>query len=402
MIRILAKEYSNAVATLCARLDKEAAQYDVYYTRSSKALSELLVTSVGLTSVMLVGDTGKWCNTFAQTFELAMVYDKFAEKNIREYCKISGVSVPAQYLLDRYCMLPETFIHCAPVYGFQCGCIGEYGKCHVYILPDNGKECEVIFDTYISKDLFRVSSKVPIYTYKIFGLSRRDLEDKLSRLNAKIVSQRSETNSLDSKVTLTFSPNCAKKVITAYLDAFVKEFGEKIYADSDVSLAETVVKLLNERYKTVATAESITGGMIASSIVDVPGASNVLQEGCVTYSVEAKCRRLGISPHLVDEYGVVSAQVAKEMALAQLDNADYSVATTGYAWPLADRGMPVGLCYIGVGCNTARGKSVRVYKNVFGGDRNSIRHQVTNTALYLLIRSMVNAEFFSVKNNLGE
>lgn len=85
MIRILAKEYSNAVATLCAKLDKEAAQYDVYYTRSSKALSELLVTSVGLTSVMLVGDTGKWCNTFAQTFELAMVYDKFAEKNIREY-----------------------------------------------------------------------------------------------------------------------------------------------------------------------------------------------------------------------------------------------------------------------------------------------------------------------------
>ena len=115
-------------------------------------------------------------------------------------------------------------------------------------------------------------------------------------------------------MTLTFASGCSPKAIALYLQVFCEQFGDGIYADSDVSLAQKAVHLLAERYKTVATAESITGGMIASAIVDVPGASSVLYEGCVTYSVDSKCDRLGINPHFVDEHGVVSPQVAREMA----------------------------------------------------------------------------------------
>ena len=139
MIRILAKEYSQAVQALCVKLDKESAAYDVYFTRAPSQLSEMLTESVSLSALILVGDTGRWCNTFAQTFGLALVYDKFAEQNIRKYCKLSGLPLPAQYLLDKYCMQPETFIHSVPVYGFQCGCMGEYGKCHVYVMPENSR-----------------------------------------------------------------------------------------------------------------------------------------------------------------------------------------------------------------------------------------------------------------------
>ena len=181
MIRILAKEYSQAVQTLCVKLDKESAAYDVYFTRAPSQLSEMLTESVSLSALILVGDTGRWCNTFAQTFGLALVYDKFAEQNIRKYCKLSGLPLPAQYLLDKYCMQPETFIHSVPVYGFQCGCMGEYGKCHVYVMPDNSAECESIFDNYLAKDLFRSSRKREVRIYKIFGLSARDLEDKLAK-----------------------------------------------------------------------------------------------------------------------------------------------------------------------------------------------------------------------------
>lgn len=389
MIRILAKTYSQAVETLCNKLDREASQYDLYLSRDPKLLFKHLVNSVSFDTLILVGDTGNWCATFAEAFGLALVYDKqFAEKHIKEFRKLSNMPVPPQYVLDKYCMLPESFNHYASVYTFQCGCGGVYDKCHVYILPDDDRECASLFDNYIAKDLYKTRGNAQRFCYKLFGLSKRDLEEKLAQLPAKFVSQHCETNNLDSKVTLTFPRNCSKKVICDYVDKFNKAFASFIYADSELTLQKVAVDSLTERYKTVATAESITGGQIASSLVDIAGASAVLYEGAVTYSINSKCNRLGLNPHFIDEYGVVSAQVAKEMALAQLQNADYSVATTGFAGPTADGKHPVGLCFIAIGAKIRGKKHIKVYKNVYSGDRSSIRNQVTNTALYLLINTV--------------
>ncbi|MCM1289089.1 MAG: nicotinamide-nucleotide amidohydrolase family protein [Corallococcus sp.] len=389
MIRILAKDYTQALETLCNKLDREASQYDLYISRDSKLLSKHLVESVKFDTLILVGDTGNWCATFAEAFGLALVYDKkFAEKHIKEFCKLSNTPVPAQYVLDKYCMLPESFIHYASVYGFQCGCGGVYDKCHVYVLPDDNRECALLFDNYIAKDLYKIRGNAQHFCYKLFGLSKRDLEEKLSKLAAKFVSQHCETNNLDSKVILTFPRNCPKKAVCDYVDKFTKQFANYIYATAETSLQKVAVEALSERYKTVATAESITGGQIASSIVDVAGASAVLYEGAVTYSINSKCNRLGINPHFIDEYGVVSAQVAKEMALSQLQNADYSIATTGFAGPTADGKNPVGLCFVAIGAKIHGKNHVKVYKNVYSGDRSSIRNQVTNTALYLLINTV--------------
>ena len=177
----------------------------------------------------------------------------------------------------------------------------------------------------------------------------------------------------------------------------MKEFHGLVYAKEDRTLAETVVAQLTERYKTVATAESVTGGLISSLIVDVAGASNVLYEGCATYTIDSKCKRLGISPHYIDQHGVVSAQVVKDMALAQLKNADYAVATTGFAGPTSDGKHPVGLCYIGIGVKMNDNTYIKVFKNIFKGDRNSVRNQVANMALYLLSNSMTNTQFFATK-----
>ena len=396
MIRILAKEYSAAVNLLCSKLDREATQYEVYLTQSTAAMDECLANSVNREALIMVGDTGQLCTVLSEVFGFALVYDKFAEKNIKEYCKLVGMSIPAQYVMDKYCMLPETFIHYASVFGLQCGCGGQYGKCHMYVLPDDYKEAERIFDTYIKKDLFKSRSEAVVYAFKVFGLSKRDLEDKLAKLNLKCT-VRHDTLNLDSKVTLTFAAGAAKKLITDSIDAFLQEFKGLVYATADKTLAETVVSQLAERYKTVATAESITGGLISSMIVEVSGASSVLQEGCATYSIDSKCRRLNISPHYIDQYGVVSAQVAKEMAVAQLKNADYAISTTGFAGPTADGKHPVGLCYIGIGAKTKDKTYVKVFKNVFGGDRNSVRNQVANMALYLLSGAMTNTQFFAAK-----
>lgn len=396
MIRILAKEYSNALSTLSTYLEKEAAPYDVYVSQSTKRLSDVLYQSVNFDALFLVGDTGSWCEMLAETFGLALVFDKFAEKVIKERCKLASAQLPAQYLIDRYCALPETFIHYSSVYSLQCGFGGEYGKCRIYAIPDDVNECRNVFDNYVKKDLFKRNASLPTYIFKVFGLAKRDVEDKIASLNLRNATVRCETSDLDTKVALTFH-GAAKKVIEESVASFVAAFGSSIYCTEDKTLAEVVVARLNSLYKTVATAESITGGLIASSLVAIPGASNVLYEGAVTYTIESKSQRLGISPHFIDQYGVVSSQVAKEMAMSQLANADFSVATTGFAGPTADGKNPVGLCYVAIGGKIGGRKLVKVFKNVYNGDRNSVRNQVANTAMFLLSRALTDAEFFVIK-----
>lgn len=141
--------------------------------------------------------------------------------------------------------------------------------------------------------------------------------------------------------------------------------------------AELVGKLIEKNLK-IAFAESCTGGMIASAVVDIPDASKVLYEGVVTYSNEAKEARLGVSRKTLERFGAVSEETAREMAEGLLKNADIGVATTGIAGPSGGTPeKPVGLVYIAI---AGKGGTV-VIKNNFRGDRSSVRRQTRNKAL---------------------
>lgn len=384
MIKILAKEYSQAVAFLCKKFDAEVAHYDLFLSKNKNSSSEFLTNSIGCQAIIIIGNVGESGTLFADTFNLAMFYDKFAERNVTEYCKLAHVELPPQHTMDKLCIAPESFNHYASSYGYQCTCYGEYKKTHVYMIADDQRECSVVYETYLYNDLFKNTVGATRYIYKVFGLTKKAVADRLAKLG-KYVSHKCETTNLDTKIVLSFPPKCAKTIIVDTLTKFKELFGDSLYASADQSLAKTVVDLLNQIGKTLSVAESITGGMISSSVVDVPGASSVLYEGVVTYSIKAKCERLGLNPHFVDRYGVVSQQVAQEMALGLLKNgSDIAVATTGYAGPSTDAGMPVGLCYIAV----ATAKGISVYRNVFAGDRNTIRAEAANMALYLVFKTI--------------
>lgn len=149
---------------------------------------------------------------------------------------------------------------------------------------------------------------------------------------------------------------------------------------------ELVTKLTNKQY-TIAAAESCTGGLLAASIVNVSGASDVLNCSFVTYSNEAKEKLAGVRHETLLQYGAVSFQTAGEMALgcARAAGADVGLSTTGIAGPdggTADK--PVGLVYIGC---AVRGK-VAVERHVFSGDRLSVRQQAVKAALDLAIHCM--------------
>ena len=127
--------------------------------------------------------------------------------------------------------------------------------------------------------------------------------------------------------------------------------GPVVFGEGDLSLEEAVVQIFNDRELKLATAESCTGGTLASLLTDVPGASLCFLEGAVTYSNEAKVARLGVSPKTLEEHGAVSREVALEMAhgIRKTSGADFGVGITGIAGPSGGgETKPVGTVHVAI------------------------------------------------------
>ena len=137
-----------------------------------------------------------------------------------------------------------------------------------------------------------------------------------------------------------------------------------------------VVKTLIQKNISIATAESITGGLISKMITDVAGSSAILKESFVVYSNEAKVDILGVDKSIIERYGVVSKEVAKEMAIKLYDKTKRNVciSTTGNAGPTVCDDKPVGRVYVGIVVDGV----TETYECNFDGDRNSIRCQTAN------------------------
>ncbi len=153
-------------------------------------------------------------------------------------------------------------------------------------------------------------------------------------------------------------------------------------SDAMSEYAMNIVRLLKDRGESVATAESCTGGLVASEIVSVPGASAVFRNGFITYAPEAKIHILGVKEETIRDHTVVSAQVASEMAegCAKVGNAELSLAVTGLAGPDGgSEGQPVGLVFAGSSYHGI----VRVKEFHFSGSRNEIRLQAAQETLAL-------------------
>ncbi len=160
--------------------------------------------------------------------------------------------------------------------------------------------------------------------------------------------------------------------------------GDFIYSYDDEELNEVVVRLLREKHLTLASAESCTGGQFAASITDVPGASNVIGASYVTYSSAAKVSILGVSQETIDRCGVVSAEVAKEMAdgARRLSGADIGISVTGFAGPDADEGHNAGEAYIGysISPSLAAGISGAGEERILGDDGSLVGSDYVNTS----------------------
>ena len=174
-----------------------------------------------------------------------------------------------------------------------------------------------------------------------------------------------------------------KKNVAKIVKKLYNRISEFIIGEDDDRIENTIYECLNsgEKPLTISTAESCTGGMVASKLIEVPGISTNFIEGIVSYSNEAKIKRLKVKKETLEKYGAVSEEVAREM-LAGLKT-DVGISTTGIAGPGGGtKDKPVGLVYIGIKVKN----EVKVFKRELKGDRNKIRQRAMMHALYNLLK----------------
>lgn len=162
-----------------------------------------------------------------------------------------------------------------------------------------------------------------------------------------------------------------------------------MFNPDDIAAAQTLLARLRASRATIATAESCTGGLISALLTEVPGSSDVVDRGLVTYSNGAKCDLLGVPATLIARYGAVSAEVAVAMVGGALraSTADIAVAVTGIAGPGgASPGKPVGLVHIAAQARGARVLSLELNFGEIG--RSEVRIATVRAALALVHQTL--------------
>lgn len=178
----------------------------------------------------------------------------------------------------------------------------------------------------------------------------------------------------------------------APLEARIRELlGHHVFGTDDETMAAVVGRLLRERGQTLAAAESCTGGLIASKITDVPGASEYFLTGVVAYANEAKIGLLGVPAEVIEAHGAVSEEAARAMAegVRRVAGADYGLATTGIAGPGGGtEDKPVGLVYMAL----ADAAGTIVVKQFWPGTREQFKQRVSQMSLGMLRNRILGVE----------
>jgi nicotinamide-nucleotide amidase len=274
--------------------------------------------------------------------------------------------------------------------GTAPGIMAEKNSKLFFALPGVPSEMKQMFEESVMPELQKLSSGQAIVVRKIkcFGTGESNiaelLGDLMQRSRNPLINCTVENGVITLHVVASAKDKSKAEHIAEKDEEILRNIlGEYVYGTGEQTLAEVVGEKLAKQKKSIATAESCTGGILAKLLTDIPGASRYFTYGWITYSNNAKINELEIPADLIDKYGAVSEQVAEAMAQQARKKADTDVAVsiTGIAGP--DGGSeqkPVGLVYISVdtgsGCETKR--------FIFHHNRDSIRLRAAQTALNML------------------
>lgn len=309
-------------------------------------------------------------------------------EKMEQFFELRGIEMPARNAIQA--CIPQGADAIENEMGTAPGVRAQKDGKLLFSLPGVPMEMRHMFDTRVLPELRSLVSGQAIAArrLKCFGAGESKIAelmgDAMQRGRNPLVNCTVHTGVISLEIVATASDQTeAERMARDEELSLRKSLGTLIYGVEDQSLAEVVGEGLTRMGKTLAVAESCTGGLLAAMITDIPGSSRYFTYGWVTYSNDAKSRELDVPADLIEKYGAVSEQVARAMAQGARRRAgtDYAIAITGIAGPGGGTEQkPVGLVYIAVdnqgGTDTSR--------HVFSFDRSSVRLRAAQTSLNIL------------------
>lgn len=351
--------------------------------------SDMIITTGGLGPT--TDDITK--EVAADFFNEDIIIDENSYKNIQEYYKVSKRemtegSIKQAYVIKGCKVLPNDF-------GSAPGIVVEKNGKVLIMLPGPPKEMKPMFHNYVIPYISKYQDGVLVSkVLRTVGVGEGKMENIVKDIVEGSINPTVAPYAKDGEAILRITAKAnskdeAVKLIIPVEVEIRKRLGENIYGEDDTTLEGEVAKLLMSKNLSISTAESLTGGMVASRLINYSGISSIFLNGVVSYSNESKIKMLGVSKDTLESYGAVSHRVAEEMAIgvANILGTDIGLSTTGVAGPGESEGKPAGLVYIGLYIN---GK-VKTKKLNLWGNRNAIRNNTTISALDFLRREVIAA-----------
>jgi len=356
------------------------------------SIRDALIEAIGRCDVLLItGGLGPTTDDMtreitAELLGLALSEDPDVLQSIKDRCARRGFAF--QTRMGRQAMVPDGATVLPNAYGTAPGLYlppldtPSVRTPHIFLLPGPPRELKPMFESSvlpILRDTAGASPDVTCRTYCCVGMGESLVEEKIGLRLSKItdleIGYCARPNEVDFRII-------GKSALLETMDAEIREaLGEALVSTNNDSLEHTVVDLLRKNRRTLATAESCTGGLLAHRITNVPGASEVFLQGLVTYANSAKTALLGIDPSLLESVGAVSSEVAGLMAenVRASANTTYGLATTGIAGPSGGSDeKPVGTVFLAL---AKAGHSPIVWRECFPTDRETFKEVATQAVL---------------------
>lgn len=337
----------------------------------------------------------------AEVMGFPLVEDAHTRELMEAYLKEYEKNHPQRRITKnnyKQTMVPEGAIVMDNHNGTAPGLIMEKKGKTAILLPGPPNEMVPMFEESVYPYLRKKQPEI-IYSrmVKISGIGEsqvaEEIQDLIDKQTNPTIAPYAKTGEVHLRVTAKAEDEKkCKEMIKPIVRELKKRFGKNVFATrEDKTLEEAVVDLLKEKNMTLSLAESCTGGAVAARIVNVPGASDALMCGYVTYTNRAKRKCLGVKKSTLNKEGAVSAKCAKEMAKggAKAARTDVCLSVTGLAGPGGGtKETPVGTVFMG--CTCAGKTTTREFH--FTGNRSRIRGQAVAQALTFIRDSLLECE----------
>ena len=362
-----------------------------------KRLAEAVRTALSRADVVLLSgglgptDDDLTKETVAEALGKELVLFEDEWNGIVSYFESRGRTVAPNN--KKQAMFPKDAIILPNPNGTAPGCIMEAEGKAAILMPGPPRELRPMFLNHVLPYLLEKSGhRLYSREVRIFGMGESDVTYRLDELikhqSNPTIAPYAKTGEVTLRVTARCRDDAEGEALVAPVIAQIRAtIGDVVYDTNGRELAEVCHHALIDAGKTLAVAESCTGGRLADAFINYPGSSAYFVEGDVTYSNDAKMRRLGVRKETLDTVGAVSEECAREMAegCRKAAGTDFALSTTGYAGPDGgEPGKPAGTVFIALASETG---TIVKRLNLFG-DRSRIRHSAVLNALDLLRRNI--------------